>query len=343
MLQNSSERIQRLKLKLRRTSLPAILTVSPINIRYLTGLELSFGVLLVPASGKPEIFVDGRYREVSGELDFIITRSLNELSGKMSSLRKVGFEPEYVSFARLSRWAKKYKNIKFVQSFDLIEGLRRQKDNYEISQIRRACSITKEVLLQIPRYLKGRITERQLSWKIAEMSHNLGGDSLAFDTIVGFGEHTARPHHHPTDRRLRSGDIVQIDMGVKVNGYCSDFSRVYFIGEPTPEQARAYRALMKAKKEAENSIEPGILNRNLDTNARETLQSFDLDTVFPHALGHGVGLEIHEGVSLSRRAPKMKLLKNEVITIEPGVYFKGKWGMRVEDTILVTENGARKL
>jgi Xaa-Pro aminopeptidase len=161
---------------------------------------------------------------------------------------------------------------------------------------------------------------------------------MAFPTIVGFGENTAFPHHHPTTRRLKRGDIVQIDLGVKAGGYCSDYSRVFFTAKPTAEQRKALLALKRAKAAAEQLIRVGMENRVLDLKAREVLASFGIEKAFTHALGHGVGLEIHEGLSISKKAKRKKLLKNEVITIEPGVYFPGKWGMRVEDTIVVGRN-----
>jgi Xaa-Pro aminopeptidase len=158
---------------------------------------------------------------------------------------------------------------------------------------------------------------------------------MAFETIVAFGENTSKPHHHPTERKLKKGDIVQIDMGVKINGYCSDYSDVYFTSPATPEQKIALSALKKAAKTAKKLVKEGISNRLLDQTARRILKTYGYDKEFSHALGHGVGLEIHEGVTLSSKAPVMKLKKNEVITIEPGLYFEGKWGMRVEETVVV--------
>ena len=124
-------------------------------------------------------------------------------------------------------------------------------------------------------------------------------------------------------------------MGVKVNGYCSDYSRVFFTAPPTKDQRKAFLALKKTKAAAEQLVRAGRENRALDLKAREVLASYGMEKAFTHALGHGVGLEIHEGLSISKKAKRKKLLKNEVITIEPGVYFVGKWGMRVEDTIIV--------
>lgn len=213
--------------------------------------------------------------------------------------------------------------------------MRRSKSLTELSDIKRACRITLSILKNMPRLLRYGTTERGVAQKIEALALKSGAESMAFPSIVAFGENTAFPHHHPTERRLRRGDIVQIDMGVKVNGYCSDYSRVYFTGTPTAEQRKALLALKRAKAAAEELVRSGGDNRLIDRKAREALASFDLEKAFTHALGHGVGLEIHEGLSISKKAKRKKLLKNEVITIEPGVYFPGQWGMRVEDTIVV--------
>jgi Xaa-Pro aminopeptidase len=163
----------------------------------------------------------------------------------------------------------------------------------------------------------------------------LGADGLAFDPIVAFGTHTSSPHHHPTSRALQKGHLVQIDVGAKVKGYCGDMSEVYFTAKPTALQKKVYDTLTEAKNKAMRSVKAGVTTHALDRIARDVLKRDGFDAYFTHALGHGVGLDIHEGVTLSQKAPAQTLLAGEVITIEPGVYFDGKWGMRVEDMIVV--------
>ena len=209
-------------------------------------------------------------------------------------------------------------------------------------------------------------TEKSLAWHIEKLSHELGADCMAFETIVAFGSNTSRPHHRPTAKKLQKGDIVQIDMGVKVHGYCSDCSRVFFTGMPTEEQQQVFDLLKKIAKETTRMAKAGVSNRTLDTWARNTLKKTliptllvhrslgeggtrtqTLDVFFLHSLGHGVGLEIHEGINLTSKnvgAPQRGALRrNEVITIEPGIYFAEKWGMRIEDTVLVTRKVGKAL
>jgi Xaa-Pro aminopeptidase len=235
----------------------------------------------------------------------------------------------------MDRWVNVLKNKKFVQIIGLIEGLRKIKDSSELHAISSACLITKKALSRVGSLMRYGMTERQLAFELVAYCMKQGADGMAFDTIVAFGQNTSKPHHKPTNRVLKKGDIVQVDMGCTYDGYCSDYSRVYFTCHPSPNQLKAYRALKEAKKVAEKFLKPGVLNTKLDEVARGVLRLHGYDKEFSHSLGHGVGLDIHEGVTLSMKAPPVRLRKNEVVTIEPGLYFPGKFGMRIEDTRIV--------
>jgi Xaa-Pro aminopeptidase len=319
--------------------LPHALLVSNLtNIRYLTDIQVSSGLLLVTKKSAV-LFVDARYAEMaskSAERGLKVTEP-SKLSEILAPYNIIGFESEDVTVARLDRWKTQLKNKKFVQTKGLVEGLRRAKEPSELRSIQQACAITKSALAGVTSMLRFGMTERELAYELWRCCMEHGATGMAFETIVGFGENTARPHHHPTNRTLQRGDIVQVDMGANVEGYCSDYSRVYFTAPKTTQQTKAYRALKEAKKAAEKLVKVGALTNALDLEARRVLQrhGYDHDKEFSHCLGHGLGLEIHEGVRLSARGTPSKLLRNEVITIEPGLYFEGKWGMRIEDTIVV--------
>lgn len=167
-------------------------------------------------------------------------------------------------------------------------------------------------------------------------AHELGAEGMAFPSIVAFGKNSSRPHHHPTSQKLKKGDLVQIDIGAKYNNYCSDRSVVFFTKKPTPVQQKAFSAVYEAKEKAKRAVKKGASTQTLDRIARDVLKKYGMEDAFTHSLGHGVGLDIHEGVTLSSRAPDKKLLKGEVITIEPGVYFEGKFGIRLEDMVIVS-------
>ena len=324
------------KIKLKGKKFSAMLVTKPSNIHYLTRVSASHGVLIL-AGNRRKLFLDGRYLAEAGKTAYGNVEILDQkkMPEAIKKIKKLGFEGEDVSVARLGRMKRKYKNTKFVQTINEIENYRRVKNPDELRKILHACSITRKILKRIPGLLKTGKTEIEIVFEIIRLALALGADGMAFDPIVAFGENTAHPHHHPGQRKFKKGDLVQIDMGVRYQGYLSDFSRVYFTGKPSPEQKKVYLAVSEAKKKAESKVRPGISNRRLDQAAREVLKSYGFGKDFTHALGHGVGLDIHEMPSLSNKAPLVRLKKNEVITIEPGVYLEGKWGIRVEDTIIV--------
>jgi Xaa-Pro aminopeptidase len=330
---------------------------------------MTAGVMLVKTSVgvvRPLLFVDDRYMEKAKAEAKRGVRVLHIDAFKehIRKFRRVRFEAEDVTVARLARWKKNFYGTRFIPTSDTIENMRRAKKPEELRAIRKACRITDGVLAALPRLIRIGMSENTLGWEIEKLSHNLGADCMAFETIVAFGRNTSRPHHRPTTKKLKKGAIVQIDMGVKVNGYCSDCSRVFFTGKPTEEQKKIHALLVKIVKECTKRAKAEASNRALDKLARNMLKKHRLrtpapstraelgagrsrapalNTLFLHSLGHGVGLELHEGVNLSLKAKNYKLKAREVVTIEPGVYFPGKWGMRIEDTILVTRRGGRNL
>jgi len=316
--------------------LPVFLVTNLVHIRYLSGLEVSAGALLIlPRSYR--LFVDARYGEMarSRVRKAVHVEERENLREVLKSVPLCGCEAETVTLAQKQRWKTNFKNTKFVQVTDVIEFFRRSKDAEELRNFRRAQRITRKMFRRVPAVLRPGITERSVVWKLTEWAHELGADGLAFDPIVAFGSHTSRPHHRATNRRLRKGDLVQVDAGARADGYCADQSRVFFTGRKSPEQERVLAAVEQAKSAATSLVHTGVGTHELDRVARAVLKKHGFEQYFVHSLGHGVGLEIHEGVTLSQRRPDEKLLKQEIITIEPGVYLPGKFGMRLEDEIVV--------
>jgi len=318
--------------------LSAFLITNLINIRYLAGVEVSAGALLVTPRCY-RLFVDARYGEMALSQAFkgIKVEEREELSRVLKTITLCGCEAESVTLAQMQKWKAYFKNTKFVHKSGVMEEFRRSKDTEEIRKFRRAQHITREMLERVPLALQPGITERSLVWKLTEWAQELKADGLSFEPIVAFGSHTSRPHHHATDRKLRKGDLVQIDTGARFGGYCADQSRVFFTGPKTSGQERVLKAVEEAKDAATQAVRVGIGTHELDRIARTVLKKYGLEKYFVHSLGHGVGLEIHEGVTLSQKRINEKLLKNEIITIEPGVYIPGKFGMRLEDEIVVEE------
>jgi len=321
---------------LRQAKSSAFLVTDLINIRYLTGLSLSAGVVLVTPR-RTILCVDSRYR-FRADRDAakgIVVRDMGDLGRFLADQKECGIEGEQVTVARFSNWKKKFPNTKFVQRVGVIQEFRRQKSDEELRALRRANRITHEILRRVPSALRSQTTEEKLAKQIQIWALELGADGMSFEPIVAFGTHTSSPHHSPTSRSLRKGHLVQVDIGAMYRGYCADASRVFFTVPPTRLQKSVYDTLLQAQEKAIRAAKAGASTQQLDRIAREVLRKKGYDHAFTHSLGHGVGLEIHEGVSLSSRAPDQKLLKNEVITVEPGVYFDGKFGMRVEDMVFV--------
>jgi len=314
----------------------SLLISNLVNIRYLTGLQFTSGLLLVTQQ-KFILFVDDRYKEMAQRklknnflvLDFSLLKRF------LSKFKECGFEEDHVSMKRFYSWKSQFKNTKLIRTFGLIEEIRRKKNNKEIRWIHYAESITEEILSRIPNALKRFPTESQLARMLDTWARDLGADTLSFDPIVAFGNHTSCPHHRPTDRRLKEGHIVQIDIGAKYRGYCADRSDVFFTSGPTKKQKYVLDAVREAKDGAKALAKSGNTNHELDRLARHILKSYKLNKYFIHSLGHGVGLDIHEGINISQKAPEQKLLKGEVITIEPGVYFPGNFGIRLEDMVFI--------
>jgi Xaa-Pro aminopeptidase len=314
----------------------AFLISSLTNILYLSGVKVSTGFVLVKAK-KSILFVDGRYTEKAKRTvrKGISVLDIDNISKELKTVKTCGFEASDVTVDRLARWKRNFVNTKFVQKKGIVEEYRRTKDKDELRHFRKAQRITNDLMAKIPQSLKQGVTEIQIAWKLETWAMEMGAEGLSFDAIVGFGSNSSHPHHSPTSRKLKKGDIVQIDVGAKVNGYCADQSKVFFTGAKTKLQEKVYMAVDRAKKESEAAIKPGVSNHELDAISRKVLKEYDLEKYFIHSLGHGVGLDIHEGITLSQKAKNTPLLKNEIITIEPGVYIPGKFGMRLEDEVIV--------
>lgn len=320
---------------LAKTAVQALLLTDPLNIRYLTRIPAEHGVLLVTKKGMT-LFVNVLELEAvkTHASRSVAVRDLTKLEEMMKAVRLCGFEEQHVSVARLKRWKKLFPKTVWKGLPETVELFRRTKDADELKAILKANSMTEDILAQIPSMLKIGVTESAVAWCIESIAREKGGERMGFETIVAFGSNTSRPHHRPTNRKLKKNDIVQIDMGVVVGGYTSDRSAVFFKGKPTKRQKEVLSALEEAKNAGIGAIAPNVSCSEPDVAARAVLRRHKLEKYFIHSLGHGVGLDIHEGVTLSKRS-KQTLLEYEVVTVEPGVYFPGKWGMRVEDMVVV--------
>jgi len=320
---------------LRYAKVPMLLVSDLHNIRYLTGLSLSAGIVLVTPK-EYRLYVDARYAEMasSAQKGVLKVRDRARLQKDLEKAKKCGFEARHVTVATLARWKKLMRKVSFVPTDDAVEHFRRQKDAEEIRRIKKAVAITKELMKAVPILLEPGVMEKEVAWALEAQARMLGAEKFSFEPIVAFGPHTSRPHHRAGDRKFKKGDLVQIDIGVYYQGYSSDMSRVFATGALTKQQQKAVAAVEKTMRVVLKQAKPGVSAKHLDAIARDVLKEEGFEGLMTHALGHGVGLEVHEGVVLAPRDDR-PLLKGEVIAIEPGVYFPGKFGVRVEDLVIL--------
>lgn len=316
------------------------------NLKYLINFTGTSGFLLL-GRNKNYFFTDFRYKEIAKklersrtripfkfiELDEKLEKNLKKLTGKT---KKIEFEANDLTVSQLKSWKKKLKGRSLVPMKKSIEEMRMQKDQAEIKLIKQSQEINDKAFNRIKKLFKKGVTEREIAWQIKLIGHELGAEDISFEPIVAFGPNSAIPHHQNTNRKLKARDIILIDMGMKFKSYCSDMTRTIFKGKPSPEQIAIYEKVLKAQEKAITAIKPGTKCSTIDKIARKSMGNDS--KYFGHSLGHGIGLEVHENPGLNAKS-KLSLKENMVITVEPGIYLPGKFGIRIEDMGQVKKNG----
>ena len=326
-----------------RASLEEPLLVSnPVNVRYLTGFASSNAALLVEPE-RVRLFSDFRYAEAARAVEGVeFVETKRSLVAALAELLegKVGFEADAVSY---TAWETlKAGGLALVPRRGLVEALRAVKDEGELDATRHAGEITSEAYARFAEERFVGRTERDLAWRLDGLFHELGAQAPAFETIVASGPNGARPHARPTDREIGAGETVVIDAGAMVASYCADCTRTFATG-PLPDELKdAYAACLEGQLAGLEAVRAGVTGVDADAAAREKIEAAGLGEKFGHGLGHGVGLEVHEAPRLSRESTDT-LAAGNVVTVEPGVYLEGLGGIRIEDLVIVTENGAEVL
>lgn len=339
-------KLQCLRNKMSSLDLQGLIISNPINIKYLTNINAE-GILLI--TRKDNIYItDGRYIESIHSLltlyDEIIVYNINDLSIEdyenfFMFCENVGFEENYVTYAKYKEYIRKYRINNLVETENIIEKERLIKDEEEIASINKACEITDNCFSYILKIIKPGITEKEIARKIEEY-YKEKSEGLAFETIVASGENTSKPHAVPTDRKIEKEDIITIDMGCKINGYCSDMTRTFFVGK-VPEYIKpVYDLVLKNQEKVLQDYKDGANTRLLTKMVENDFKLNGYNLI--HALGHGVGLEIHEAPFVNYKSDTT-LKEKMVVTNEPGIYILGKFGVRIEDTVQITKFGCISL
>jgi Xaa-Pro aminopeptidase len=321
----------------------ALITAGP-NVRYLTGLASSNAALLLPASGPAVLATDSRYalaaQRYCPDLELVIERFIEpRLAAEMTSraLRTVAFEAHEMSVERHAELAAAADGVTTVPFGRKIEELRTAKDPSELELLATACRISSQAIAGVFALIRPGLTERQLAALDRRMV-DLGAERPAFDTIVASGPNGAVPHHAPTDRPMRRGDLITMDFGALYGGYHADMTRTVALGEPAGWQREIYELVAAAQRSGMEAARPDADVADVDAAARDLIRDAGHGEHFGHGLGHGVGLEVHEAptIGYSRTG---KLAERVPVTVEPGVYLPGRGGVRIEDVIVVGADG----
>jgi Xaa-Pro aminopeptidase len=330
----------------------AVLVTDPMDVRYLSGFRGEDATLLV-ARGAALLCTDSRFWEQAheelrdAELSKVtdqplLVHSAREAARLLGTTGRLGYQGAQLSHASYRRLRRACEGpLRDVRQ--AVTQLRAVKDEAEIAVMRRAAAVTDEALgLVVGRGLVGR-RERDVAWDLQAGYHRLGAEGEAFGAIVAAGDHGAQAHALPGERVIRAGELVVIDTGARVDGYCSDITRTYAAGEPSEELRRIYEIVLAAQLAGLAAVRAGAHGRNdVDAAARAVIAEAGHGGAFGHGTGHGVGLEVHEAPSLGRTRGD-RLEAGMVCTVEPGIYLKGLTGVRIEDTVLVTSGGCERL
>jgi len=335
-----------------RETLPdvdALLVTNLTNVRYLTGFSGSNGQLLVTRA-HAVFMTDPRYEARAGDLvegaeisvyPAAVTDVLGDLL-RRDNVTRLGIEAATMTLSGRDDLDTRLDGVALVPTKGVVERLRRVKDAAEIAALRRAIALGDRAYEMVLDRLVPGATERHIALELEIFIRNEGADHVSFDPIVGSGPLSAHIHHTPSERPFEKGDLVLLDFGSRIDGYCSDLTRTVVLGPATDEQRAIYDTVLESNRAGAAALAPGARCADVDRAARAVIADAGHAERFGHGLGHGVGLDIHESPRL-HRVSEESLLAGDVVTIEPGIYVPGSGGIRIEDCVLVTEDGPEVL
>lgn len=344
------QRLERLMQALQGKADCALIT-DDINRRYLTGMKSSAGTLLVFPE-KAYLIIDFRYiekaREVVRHCEVVAQNALYAQLGELlekHGANTIAVEARSMTLQALSVYEKHLDGYSFLTDDTLsnaLYALRTVKTPDEVQKIKAAQQLAEDALETLLSRLHVGMTEREIALALDFHMRKQGAEDLSFDTIALAGAHTSMPHGVPDDRKVQNGDFVLMDFGAVVDGYHSDMTRTVCVGEPTEEMRHVYDIVLRAQEAALAEAKPGISGKALDSRARDIIAAEGYGENFGHSLGHGVGMEIHEYPVAAPRTETI-LDTGHVVTVEPGIYLPGRFGVRIEDFVYINENGCENL
>ena len=345
------ERVEGLVAQLQEKELDGVLISAPENRRYLSGFSGSAGYLFI-TKANAILVTDSRYTEqATNQSPYFDVRQVKGGWGwlidemKSFGVKKVGFESQDMTVGTYNSLIDAIKgdpalgDVSMVPAAGMAENQRIVKDKEELQMLQLAIDAADKAMDQVCPNITPGMTEREVAWKMEMAMRDFGADAISFDTIVAAGPNGAMAHHQPSDYVIKQNDPIVIDMGAKVGGYCSDLSRSIAVGEPDETFNKIYDTVLGAQLTAINTVKIGMTGGETDNLSRDVIVQAGYGDNFGHSLGHGVGLVIHENPRVGPRSPDVLEL-NTVFTVEPGIYLSGWGGIRIEDIVILGENGA---
>ncbi|MDB4894961.1 MAG: Xaa-Pro dipeptidase [Firmicutes bacterium] len=342
----ANTRLEKVRAALAERNLDAVLVYKPENRAYLSGFTGTAGWLLITPA-KAWLITDFRYAEQAATQApaFEVIKPESTVAALLATLceqhqiNRLGIEGDYVTVDDYSAYEQALGERDLVSIAGTIETLRMIKDEAELTLMRRAAAIADETFSHILSYIKPGVAERDIAVEMEYKMKKLGAEGLAFDIIIASGVRSAMPHGVASDKQIAAGELVTLDFGAIYQGYCSDMTRTVMVGEPSAQQREIYAIVLEAEKRGVAATRAGINGKELDEVCRGYIREHGYAEAFGHSTGHGVGRYIHEGPKLSVRGETDLLKPGMVVTIEPGIYLSGWGGVRIEDMVLVQENG----
>lgn len=341
------KRIEKLQEKMKEREFPAFLVTRPENIYYLSGFSGSSGLLLFTPE-EAFLLTDFRYLEQAEKEapDYMLVRSerprVDKLKDMVSHLEGLAFEAAQITYSRFQEYLEAFIGVDLIPSENLVEELRLIKDKEEISHIRMAVEQADQAFSHILKYIKPGITERDVALELEYFLKKMGVVKIPFPFIVASGERGSLPHGVASEKVLKEGELITMDFGSCWKHYFSDMTRTVALGSVSPRQEEIYQIVLQAQEEAVKTIRAGLTGRQVDGVARDIIETASLGEFFGHGLGHGVGLMVHEGPTLNMKKEDL-LEAGMVATVEPGVYIPEWGGVRIEDMVLIEEEGGKIL
>ncbi|WP_405101234.1 M24 family metallopeptidase [Oceanobacillus sp. FSL H7-0719] len=341
-------KLGKLRTALAENNLDAILITSPINRRYISGFTGSAGAVII--SEKNAVFItDFRYTEqaeaqaegfnIIEHKEGIVAEIQKQLMG--SNIKRLGFEKDHTTYGQYETYKQSFE-AEVVPVTGLVEGIRIIKTSEELEVMKKAAKIADDAFLHIQSFIKPGVKEIEVSNELEFFMRKQGAVSSSFDTIVASGYRSAMPHGVASEKEIQSGELVTLDYGALYNGYCSDITRTVAVGEVSDELRKIYNVVLEANLRGVKEIKPGMTGREADAITRDYITEMGYGEHFGHSTGHGLGMEVHEAPGLSHRSDQ-RLQPGMVVTVEPGIYVAGLGGCRIEDDIVITENGNERL